>query len=380
MKSKWIRLAVSGLLLPSFTYADVSYQETTKITGGSLQGMLKMAGIFSSQAKQAGAATTSKIALQGNRMVRSDQHTTVIIDLDQHTVTSINHDKQAYSVMTFEQMRQAMAKAAEKSSSSKQSSAGANNGQMTFEAHVSSNGKSRTVDGRDAKEALLTVTMVVHAGDGSNAKGGMAATSELWLVNDVPGLAEIRSFSQRLMEEMKTDLSAGPESGLLAAQPGGAQVLADLKKESGKMSGLPVLQVTRVGISADGQPLPAPSVAPVAHTETDTSSAGSIPREVASDTATQVAGDQVAKLGSFGRALGGAGLGAFRRHKPSSSSQDAAGTNSAGTAPASPSGDDAAAGVLLESQTETEHFSTSPVDAMVFQIPAGYKLVSAPLK
>ena len=114
MKMRWIPIVISGVLMQPLAFADVSYQETTQITGGSLQGMLKLAGAFSSQAKQANAPMTSTVALHGNRMVRSNPHTTEIIDLDQQAMTFIDHDKHTYSVVTFQQMQQAMADAAAK--------------------------------------------------------------------------------------------------------------------------------------------------------------------------------------------------------------------------------------------------------------------------
>jgi len=375
MKKTWILIVIGGVLMQPLAFADVSYQETTQITGGSLMGMLKLAGAFSSQAKQANAPMTSTVALHGNRMVRSNPHTTEIIDLDQQNMTFIDHDKHTYSVVTFQQMQQAMADAAAKAKAQSKDSANSNNAsgaQMSFNAHVSSNGTTRSIDGRDAKEALLTVTMIANATDGSNAKGGMAATSEMWMVSDVPGQEELRAFNQRMAKELAMDTTIGQMSGLLSAQPGGAQALADLKKEAAKMSGFPVLQVTRVGVSADGQPLAAPSVAPMAQSKSEGSGAGKVAGEVATDTGTQVASDQVSKLGSFGRALGGSGMGALMRHKPSSSSTTAA--------PASNnSGDAATAGVLLESQTETGNFSTAPADPNSFQIPAGYKEVTSPM-
>lgn len=374
MKKTWIPIVISGVLMQPLAFADVSYQETTQITGGSLMGMLKLAGAFSSQAKQANAPMTSTVALHGNRMVRSNPHTTEIIDLDQQNMTFIDHDKHTYSVVTFQQMQQAMADAAAKAKAQSKDSANSNNAsdaQMSFNAHVSSNGTTRNIDGRDAKEALLTVTMIANATDGSNAKGGMAATSEMWMVPDVPGQEELRAFNQRMAKELAMDTTIGQMSGLLSAQPGGAQALADLKKEAAKMSGFPVLQVTRVGVSADGQPLAAPSVAPMAQNKSDGSGAGKVAGEVATDTGTQVASDQVSKLGSFGRALGGSGMGALMRHKPSNSSNTAAASNS--------NGDAATAGVLLESQTQTGNFSTAPVDPNSFQIPAGYKEVTSPM-
>jgi hypothetical protein len=197
----------------------------------------------------------------------------------------------------------------------------------------------------------------------------MAATSEMWLVHDVPGVDELRAFNQRMAKELAVDGSANPMSGLLSAQPGGAEALAELKKEAAAMNGFPVLQVTRIGVSPDGQPLPAPSVAPIAHPQGSGSGAGNITKEVATDTGTQEADSQIGKLGTFGRALGGSSMGALMRHKPA---------NPPKAAPAA-SDNSATAGVLMESQTEVANFSTAPADLTTFQIPTGYQQVTSPL-
>lgn len=362
----------SCLLLQPSVKADVSYQETTQVTGGSLQGMLKLAGAFSSQAKQANTPVTTSIALRGNRMVRSSPHSTEIIDLDQHTITLIDNDKRTYSIMTFQQMQQAMANASAKArAQGKTPDNSAGTGQMSFDAHVSSSGATRNIDGRNAKEALVTITMLADSNDSSNLKAGMAATSEMWLVNDVPGMAELRVFNQRLASELAVDAGANSMSGLLSAQPGGAEALAELKKEASKMSGVPVLQVTRVGISPDGKPLAAPSVAPVAQNRSGTSQSGKLGTEIATETGADEASSQIGKLGTLGRALGGSSMGALMRHKPSGSSNATHASNN--------DRDPATADVLLESQTETGNFSIAPVDQSSFEIPAGYKQVTSPM-
>ena len=136
------------------------------------------------------------------------------------------------------------------------------------------------------------------------------------------------------------------------------------------MSGLPVLQVTRVGMTADGQPLAAPSTAPLATSQKAGSTAGSVTQEVAAGTATQEAGSQVSRLGTFGRALSSSSMGALMHHAPSTASPAPA---------AGGSGVDAAnAGVLLENQTELSGFSAAAVDTSGFQIPGGYKVVASP--
>ncbi|HEY2468270.1 MAG TPA: hypothetical protein VGI45_10605 [Terracidiphilus sp.] len=374
MKSNWLPILAAAALIPQIANADVTYQETTKITGGSLKSMLKLADAFSSQARQANSDTVTTVRLHGNRMVRSNPHTTEIIDLDQQSITFIDHDKHSYSVMTFQQMKDAMtnamAKAKEQSASKGSQPPASGDGQMNFDAHITSNGTTRTIEGLQAKEALVTVTMLANAkaNDGTNVNAGMAATSEMWLVPEIPGMDELRAFNQRMMQELSVDATANQMSGMLAAQPGGAEALADLKKEASKMQGFPVLQVTRVGVSADGQPLAAPSVAPLPAGQGNKSSAGDVTREVATDTGTQAAGSEVGKLGTLGRALGSSGLGAFMRHKPQPKAESAG-----------PSVNPATAGVLLESQTSIDHFSTSPADLSSFDVPSGYKQVASPM-
>ena len=357
-KQLCLTIAATTLLQP-FAFADVTYRETTQITGGSMVGMLKMAGVFSAQARQAAQPTTSTIMIHGSRMVRSNPHSTEIIDLDQQSVTYIDTDKHTYSIVTFAQMQQAMGKAAAQGKSSGTQASASSAPQMSFNAHISSSGATRQIDGQNAKEALLTLTMLATADDRSNTKAGMAATSEMWLVRDAPGMAEMRKFNQRLAEELAVDLDATPMASLLAAQPGSAQALADLKKESAKMSGLPVLQVTRVGVSPDGQPLPAPSVAPLAEDQKQGSSA---------DGSTQSTSDKTSKFGSFGRALGSA----LMRPKSPASSDPGTATGKENNG--------AAAGVLIESQTQLFGFSTVPVDGGSFQIPPGYKQVTSPMQ
>ena len=346
MKTTWIALLAGGVLMHSFAFADVSYQETTQYTGGSMMGMLKMAGAFSSQAKQATSPVTSTVMIHGGRMLRSNPHTSEIIDLDAQMMTFIDHDKRTYSLVTFKEIQDQMAKVAAKSKGAQPSSS--DGSQMTFHAHVANSGATRQIDGQTATEALLTVTMVADSSDAS-AKGGMAATSEMWLVQDEPGLPEMRSFNARMAKELSIDMASSGMSSLLAAQPGGAQALAELKKEAVKMSGLPVLQVTRVGVTADGQPLPPPSVA-------------ALPPAVDQQPATQQPGSQPSRLGAFSHALSGSTMGSLLHHAPSPES--------------APSATD---GVLLESQTQTSGFSEAAIDPNSFQIPAGYKAVASPM-
>ena len=363
MKLICLSLITGGLLLQPLAFADVSYQETTQFTGGSMMGLLKMAGAFSSQTKQLTQPVTSKVSVHGSRMVRANVHTTEIIDLDQQTITSIDHDKRTYSTVTFQQMEQQMAKMATQAKGSKPTASG--DPQMTFTAHITRSGATRQIDGQTASEALLTITAVSSANDANNTKGGMAATSELWVVQDVPGMQELRRFNERMAKELSMDMGSSGMASLLTAQPGGAQALAELKKEAGKMTGIEVLQVTRVGLTTDGQPLPPPSAASLPPVDNHGSTDAATPDT--KGTADQSQGSSMSRLGSFGRALSSSAMGGMVHH-----------TNS-NTPAAGPGSDAATAGVLLENQTQTFGFSEAPVADGLFQIPAGYKEVTSPM-
>ena len=368
MKRATAYAAIAYLALQPFAYADVSYKETTKNTGGSLMGMMKLAGVFSSQARQANIPTVATIAIHGNRMVRSSAHEASIIDLDQHTITIINHDKHTYSVVTFQQIAEGMQKAAAQNTKASQNTNSQGDAQIRFSAHVSSTGATRNIDGRVAKEEQVAVTMIADAKSQENVQAGMAATSEMWIVSEIPGMAEFRSFGKRMEQELAVDIGA-PTAGLLSAQPGGAEAMANLKKEASKLAGIPVLQVTRVGISTDGRPLPPPSVAPVPDASTGDSHMTADAKSAATGAGTSAAASKLGRFGNFGRMLGGSALGSFGGKKPSSSSDVQKSAQ-----------DNAADSVLLESQTELSDFSTVPADPSLFEVPAGYKQVKSPFE
>ena len=113
--ARFTSVALLGPMIfaPTFLFADYTYQETTQLTGGSMLRMIKMAGAFSSQAKKAGDPVVSTVYLKGNRMAKVSPDGVEIIDLDKETVTHIDTLKHTYTVITFEQMREQMRKAAE---------------------------------------------------------------------------------------------------------------------------------------------------------------------------------------------------------------------------------------------------------------------------
>ena len=87
---------------------DYTYQQTTQLTGGSLLHMMKSVGFISSQARHMGDPIVSSIYLKDNRLANVSAETIEIIDLDKETITNIDVQKKTYTVMTFDQIKQAM--------------------------------------------------------------------------------------------------------------------------------------------------------------------------------------------------------------------------------------------------------------------------------
>ena len=356
--------AVLGLcfaMTPSLL-ADFTYQETTKITGGALVSMMKMASMFSKQAKKIGEPMTYTVYLKGNRMARVSPETTQIVDLDAETITDINNVDHTYTVMTFEQMRQQIENARkemEKRQAEQKGKEAPTSSEpppeMKFKVNVKETGATKDVSGVSATEAILQMQMEA-TDQKTQQKGSMAITNDMWMAKEIPGYEELRDFQKRFAEKMKVVISGAINPSMLAMQPGMGQGMADMVKEMSKLKGVPVLQVMRMGTTMNGEPLPAASEAPLPPTP-EGPSAGDVAKSAAASEATS-------QLGAMGAALGGFG-GFGKKKKPAQPPPD----NSAATEPQPTSA------VLIESNTEMGGFSSGPVDGTHFDVPTGFKQI-----
>ncbi len=350
MKSLNGILACSLVLTSSMAHADFTYQETTQITGGSVVGMMKLAGTFSKQARQAGDPIVSTVTIKGNRMMRVSKDSTEIVDLDAGTVTTIDHAKKQYTTMTFEQMRQqmeaAMAKAkAQQAKQPQQPASGASNVDVKFNVKVRNTGASKDVAGLSAKESILTMT--VDATDQKSGQAGsLAITNDMYLAPEIPGYGEVRDFYKRYAAKMGSVMSGAMNTQMMAMmqQPAAGKGMTDMVEEMSKLKGIPVLQIMRMGTTLDGTPLAAASEAPLPAAP-PTPSAGSLAKSA------------VMSSLPFG------GFGKKKAQEPPPAETSAQPTSA----------------VLIESNTQLTSFSQATVDASQFNIPAGYKQVEPKL-
>ncbi|HEU5340699.1 hypothetical protein [Edaphobacter sp.] len=352
-KSVVLSVAVAVSATPMF--ADFSYTETTQMTGGSLLGVMKMAGHFSRQAREAGGPIVTTVTVKGNRMSRVSPTSTEIIDLDAETITNIDTQRREYTVMTFQQMKQQI-EAAEAKAAAEQKKAPAeqqqsSNTKVDFVVHVRNTGQSKEVSGLSTSESIMTMNM--NATDTSSGQtGSMAFTNDMWMAPEVPGYDEMKEFYQKFAQKMGTVFSSSAiNPAMLAQYKGASQGLRDMAEEMSKLKGTPILQVMRMGTTANGQTIPAASEAPLPQSQSP--SAGDVAKESATDSI-------ASKLGGLG------GFGGFG-HKKQQPKQDSAQANSG-------SGAQPAYAVLMETNTQMGNFSRTASDAS-FAIPAGFKQI-----
>lgn len=357
-------LLLFTLATPSFLFADYTYQQTTQLTGGSMLSMMKMAGAFSSQARKVGDPVVSTIYLKDNRLARVSPDATEIIDLDKETITRIDNLKRAYTVVTFQQMKEQMERARQQmekqqaehpAGGATASNPNPDDVQMSFDVKVRKTGTEKQVSGLDSKEAILTMTM--NATDQKTQQtGAMAITNDMWMVPEIPGYDQVRDFYKRMAEKMGP-MFAGVGldlSKMLAQHPGADQALADMGKEMQKLDGVPVMQIMRMGTTTNGQPLPAASEAPLPPDSSPAMpSAGDVAKQSAASMITSHFG-----LGGFGKKK--------QQNEPPPPDQNA--NQKSNTPPPTTA-------ILMETQVTTSNFSSAPVDSSHFEVPAGYKQI-----
>ncbi len=331
-------LAGSALL------ADFTYQETSTITGGMMMGMMRIAGVFSKQARE---PIQSTISVKGDRMVHRSANHASVIDLGSGTITSIDFQKKQYSVMTFDEMKQMMEQLSQKMQKN-------DKGEMKFKVSADATGKTKQVSGFDAKEMIMKMEMEGTDKE-SGQKGGMTVTTDMWIASGIPGYQEVRNFYKRMAEKINWT----PGGNMFAANPQVSSGMAEVYKEVAKLDGVPVQQLITMG--ASGQP----------------GAAGASSDGSAAPAPQQPAAQPQSIGGALGGALGGRfGLG--RKKTPPPADPPAAPASGSGSASGGQS--QGAPGSLLEMTTEMSSFSSNAADESLFAVPAGFKKVDSEMK
>jgi len=331
MIKKALSLTCLTILASAGLRADFSYEQASKVTGGLMAGMMKMAGALSQNAREAGNMT---VMVKGDRMAHLNANTGTVIDLGKETITEINFRGKTYSVVTFAQMAQYIDQMSKKMQQGGKA-------EMNFKASVKETGQSKQIAGFPTREVVLTLEMQ-STDQASGSKGSMNVISDMWLATGIAGYGEVRAFQERMAQKLAWTPGA---SAFTQGRSDMAKGFADLQKEGAKLDGVPVLQVVSMTMAGEGQPGPPPPAA-----KKEEAPAPSI-------------GGALGRLGGLG---GLAGLGRRKKEEPKAEDQPAPAATSSG-----------APGALMETTTEFSAFSTAPVDSAKFEVPAGFRQIES---
>jgi hypothetical protein len=403
---------VALLLINQLAFADASYQSTTQVTGGSLVETMQKVSFLSHSIKDMLAPISTTTMVHGNQKAVVSKDSTEITDLDRECIIRIDNVKKTYTIMTFAEMRQAflnMPKQMDKMQAQmKQAQANQPHPQQpsdiktSFDVKVNNTGVTKVVNGLEAQEQVITMTMKVTMTNPPPPPAGQPAdpnaptsmeytvTTDTWVAPDPPEIKEIADFDirfgQKLMqgvdmkefaEQMKQMQAAGnaATAQLLGGQPGAGDAMAQMAKEIAKLKGTRVLEVTSMGGLA-----PAGTVTTASGSTTPPPSGQSVAGQVATDTATQTATGEAStvsgKTGIFTNALSSSAFSAFHHKKPAPAPAPAPATPAPATASGTPAMQTV---VLMATTTQKTNFSQSPVSPSAFQIPPGFKKVPSPM-
>jgi hypothetical protein len=231
-------------------HADVKTDEkTTFQIAGALGKVVSMFG-----GKGAREGIVSTMAVKGTRKLTMNDSTGQIVDLSEEKVYDLDIKRKTYRVTTFADMRKRMEEERQKAEADAKkeqpaapaaapaSDPNANNVEVDFD--IKSTGATKTINGFDTKESVVTVT-VREKGKTLEQGGGMVMTTDMWLAPTVPALKELAEFDLKYYQQLYGPMIAGASpqdmATAMAMYPMVKPAMAKMNAEGGKITGTPIL-------------------------------------------------------------------------------------------------------------------------------------------
>ncbi len=230
--------------------ADIRTDQKVKFQLGGAIG--KLVNMFSKGARE---GSTSIVAVKGNRKATMSETNGQIIDLTEEKIYDLDMKKKTYKVTTFAQIRKEMEEAkreAEKNAreaareerSDKPAEKDPNAKEMEVDFDVKNTGATKSINGFDTKQAIVTIT-VREKGKTLDQAGGMVMVTDMWLAPNAPSSRDLVAFDMKYAEKlygpMVTGASAQDMAMALAMYPQIKPALDKMKAEGGKIDGTAIL-------------------------------------------------------------------------------------------------------------------------------------------
>jgi hypothetical protein len=336
--------------------ADFKYTQSAKMTGGAMAGAMKVVGVFSKQAREPIVTTTS---YKGSRM-RTDQPEgrVQIIDLEGRRIINMDTQKHTFSVITFDEMRDAMARAKQRAAEKAPNKQQNPNVKIVPKFQVTPTDNTKALLDQTTKEVKVRLDMEMQSDD-PNQKAQSATmymTSDSWIAPSVPGSEEVQQFGAKMAQEL--DWAPG---ALFGENPQMQDAMAEFRKNASALKGFPLEQLVSFGMEGTGQ---------------GTATTGGQAQGGGGTTATSGGTQSSGETPSSGGLLGGLGkkglggmLGGFGKKKQT---QESSSTQSGGSSGGTTAQSGANSASLMDVDSVVTSFSNDSLDPSLFEIPAGY--------
>ena len=330
--------------------ADFKYSETSQVTGGAMMGAVKFASVFSKNAQQAMAPTTRTVAVKGNKLREEQSDGKVqIIDLDGKRFIQVDPQNKTYSIMTFDEMKQAMQKKQQEMQDKMKEEQAKHpdkntNVKITPKFESSETGATKNILGLTTKEVKAKVEMQIESDD-PKTQGQQISTvvnTDQWIAQDVRGYSEIRDFYLKMAKE----LDWIPGQVMQGMANSNVQLsLRELRKSNlANITGMPMVSYVSMTMAGSG----------TEQTSAQTQTQPPPPPQHGDDTIPTSASGAVMK-----------GLGGVFGKKKKQQETQASGSDSQANPASTP-------GSLMDMQTAVTSYSSDSLDSSLFGPPAGF--------
>jgi hypothetical protein len=211
-----------------------------------IEGLGFLSGLLGGEQKE-------KVSVYGHLKRVDEDDTSTITDVDNRRMIFLNHDKDEYSVMTFEEMAEMIdemtawgkAKVDEKKA---EMEADEDVPEYTadFDLEVHDTGKKKKIDGNEAKQKVMIIETIFQPKDEAAAdslpSGSFYVVTDMWQAEDIPEMAVETEFNRSLGEAMGREMMetnmASVMSQLLESDPRVGEAMEKAKEELGNMEGV----------------------------------------------------------------------------------------------------------------------------------------------
>lgn len=209
---KTVTLLAVTLCATATAYADFSYTSTRKSSGSPAA---------------AAAPSTTRYFYKGQKMMTDSDATSMVMDFDAQTITTIHKAQKTYSVMKFSDLGNVVKSA-----------------DIDAKVDVKETGQKKMINGFNASQMIMTM----EVDSPQTAQSGMKMQMEIetWRSSDVPGAQELKAFYQKNANSFPwSAMGGGGASGMQKA-------MADAQRKMATSGGVPLLQTVRMKSAGGG--------------------------------------------------------------------------------------------------------------------------------